>query len=144
PENTTADQSRMEASFRGKRGRVLLPESTNVTAAGGPVPNSDWKANDLTPNLKESMAVETWRDARAAILHIYGVLPALLNGQATGPLVREAQRNLAQWHLQPIANMITHEAGHKLLSEVDMDVSAPLHAFDAGGRARALTGVVQA
>lgn len=144
PENTVADQSKMEASFRGKHGRVLLPESTNVSAAGGPAPNSDWKPADLTPNMRDSMAVESWRDARGNILHCYGILPCLLNTSATGPVVREAQRHLAQWTLAPIASMITHEVGSKMLTRPELDVASPLHAFDAGGRARALSTLVQA
>lgn len=144
PENTTAERDKFEASFRGQRGRVLLPESTTVTAAGGPQPASDWKPSDLTPNMRDSMAVETWRDARHSIMHVYGVLPALLNNQATGPLVREAQRHLAQWVLSPIATSMAAEVKRKTRQDCDIDVSSPLHAFDAGGRARAMSGIVQA
>lgn len=144
PENTAADQSKMEASFRGKHGRVLLPESTNVTAAGGPAPSSDWKPADLTPDMQRSMAVESWQAARASILSVFGILPALLNNSATGPVVREAQRHLAQWTLTPMANVIAREVSRKTLTRATLDVAAPLHAFDAGGRARALSTIVQA
>lgn len=87
--------------------------------------------------------METFREARSAILAAFGVLPALFNGQATGPLVREAQRHLAQWTLTPIATVMAAECSEKL-GDTTLDVSSPLHAFDAGGRARALSGVIQA
>jgi len=144
PETAPGDNDKLAASFRGKRGRVLLRESTNVQAAGGPAPASDWKPSDLTPSLKDSMAIESWREARHAIMHAFGVLPALISAQATGPVVREAQRHLAQWTLQPIATAIAAEASAKLDTPTIIEVSKPLQAYDAGGRARALTGVVQA
>ena len=74
----------------------------------------------------------------------FGVLPALTDSKTTGPLVREAQRHLAQWQLQPIAAQIAQEAGAKLGSTVNIDVMQPLQAYDAGGRARALNGVIEA
>ncbi|ROO29284.1 hypothetical protein SAOR_04285 [Salinisphaera orenii MK-B5] len=73
----------------------------------------------------------------------YGVLPALVNENVTGPAVREAQRHLAQWQLQPIAKMIANEAAAKFETTANIDVLEPLQAFDAGGRARALSGVIQ-
>ena len=143
PETAPGDNDKLAASFRGKRGRVLLRESTNVTAAGGPAPAMDWKPSDLTPSLRDSMLVETLREAKGEILNAYGVLPSLVNNQTTGPLVREAQRHLAQWTLTPIATMMAAECTSKL-DDTTIDVSAPLHAFDVGGRARALTGVIAA
>ena len=60
-------------------------------------------------------------------------------------MVREAQRHLAQWQLQPIAAMVGQEgAADKLGNAVTLDVMRPLQAYDAGGRARALTAVVKA
>lgn len=144
PETSPGDNDKLAASFRGKRGRVLLRESMNVSAAGGPAPAMDWKPSDLTPNLRDSMLVESWRDARNSVMAAYGVLPALVNGQATGPVVREAQRHLAQWTLAPLAAVIAEECSAKLAQDVQMDVSGPLRAFDAGGRARALGAVIGA
>lgn len=130
--------------FRGKRGRVLLRESVNVAAAGGPAPAQDWKSNDVTPDIQRSQALQSTEAARGAILSAFGVLPGLFAAQAQGPLVREAQRQLAQWTLQPIAALLAEEATEKLATEVKIDVMRPLQAFDAGGRARAAAGIVQA
>ena len=58
--------------------------------------------------------------------------------------MREAQRHLAQWQLQPIANLIGAEASEKLGQPVTLDVMQPLQAFDAGGRARTVSAIVQA
>ena len=38
---------------------LLMRESVNVSAAGGPVPATDWKPADVTPDLEKSMAKET-------------------------------------------------------------------------------------
>lgn len=144
PETSPGDNDKLAASFRGKRGRVLLRESVNVGAAGGPAPTMDWKPSNLTPNLRDSMLVESWRDARNSVMAAFGVLPALVNGQATGPLVREAQRHLAQWTLTPIAKIMAAEVAAKLSADVSIDVGSPLHAYDAGGRARTVNALVQA
>jgi hypothetical protein len=41
--------------------------------------------------------------ARDQINAAFGILPGLNNKATTGPMVREAQRHLAQWTLQPMA-----------------------------------------
>jgi hypothetical protein len=90
------------------------------------------------------MSVETLEAARNAICSVFGVLPALFISNAQGPLVREAQRHLAGWVLQPIASLIAEEASEKLGAAIEIDVMRPLQAFDAGGRARSLATTVQA
>jgi hypothetical protein len=59
-------------------------------------------------------------------------------------LVREAQRHLAAWTLQPVAMLLAEEATAKLGGPVAIDTLRPLQAYDAGGRARAMLSVVQA
>lgn len=144
PESRDVDLENIGRGFRGRRGRVLLRESISVAAAGGPAPSADWKPQDVTPNLRESMSVETLDGARQAICGAFGVLPALFDKSAQGPLVREAQRHLAQWTLQPIAELISQEASEKLGARVEIDVLRPTQAFDAGGAARALGALVKA
>ncbi|OAN82958.1 hypothetical protein A8B81_08180 [Sulfitobacter pontiacus] len=143
PEAPETDMDSLARGFRGNRGRVLIRESVAVTAAGGPAPAQDWKSQDVTPDLSKAMTRETWVAARAGIEMAYGVLPALSNAATTGPMVREAQRHLAQWSLMPIAVNIGQEASEKLGQPVKLDVMRPLQAFDAGGRGRALSAVVQ-
>lgn len=144
PESPEQDRLALANSFRGKRGRVLLRESVSTTAAGGPTPQTDWKPSELSPDLQKTMTAESWQAARESICHAFGVLPALLSAAATGPVVREAQRHLAQWQLQPIAALIASEASAKLGTSISLDTMTPLQAYDAGGRARALSGVMQA
>jgi hypothetical protein len=72
------------------------------------------------------------------------VLPALLDSKTTGTTVREAQRHLAAWTLQPVAALMASEATAKLGADVAIDTLTPLQAYDAGGRARAFSGVVEA
>jgi hypothetical protein len=62
----------------------------------------------------------------------FGVLPALMNPSTTGPMVREAQRHLAAWTLEPVAHLVAEEATRKLGTEVRTDVMRPLQAFDVG------------
>ena len=144
PESPDTDLETLGRGFRGRRGRVLLRESVNVTAAGGPVPASDWKPADVSPDLQKSMTRETLDAARDAICGTFGVLPGLFNPATTGPLVREAQRHLAQWTLQPICELLAEEATEKLGGDVSLDVITPTQSFDQGGTARALATVVQA
>lgn len=143
PEAPDVDQEKLGRSFRGQRGRVLLRESVNVTAAGGPAPAADWRPSDLSPDLSKAMTKESLDASRGSILGVFGVLPGLMSPATTGPMVREAQRHLAQWTLQPIAALIAEEASEKLGTPVRLDVARPTQAFDAGGRARAAAQVVQ-
>lgn len=144
PEGAETDMTTLGRSFRGQRGRVLLRESVNVSAAGGPAPAVDWKPADVTPDIERSMSVESLAAARDSVCGAFGVLPGLFNAATTGPLVREAQRHLAQWTLQPIAALLAEEATEKFGSKVDIDCIGPTQAFDAGGSARALATIVQA
>ncbi|TJV53337.1 MAG: phage portal protein [Mesorhizobium sp.] len=144
PEGPETDMTTLGRSFRGQRGRVLLRESVNVSAAGGPAPAVDWKPANVTPDIEKSMSIESLAAARDAICGAFGVLPGLFNSATTGPLVREAQRHLAQWTLQPIAELLAEEASEKLGGAVAIDVMGPTQAFDAGGSARALATIVQA
>jgi hypothetical protein len=144
PETPETDLVDIARGFRGSRGRVLVRELVQVQAAGGPAPAQDWRANDLTPDLSKAMLDKTLDQARDQINAAYGILPGLNNKATTGPMVREAQRHLAQWTLQPMAEQMAEEATDKLGSAVTLDVMRPLQAFDAGGRARAAVGIVQA
>jgi phage portal protein BeeE len=143
PEAPDQDMSDLARGFRGFRGKVLVRESVNVTAAGGPAPQTDLKPSDVSPDLSRAMTKETLAASRSSIEMVFGVLPGLSNISTTGPMVREAQRHLAQWGLMPIAAMIGQEASEKLGQPVTLDVMRPLQAFDAGGRARALGVIVQ-
>lgn len=143
PERPNTDNTKIERTFTGKRGRIALEESANVDAAGGPAPAQDWKPASLSPELDKSNTTDTLKAARASVMAAYGVLPSLVNENVTGPAVREAQRHLAQWMLQPIARMIANEAARKFETTADIDVLQPLQAYDAGGRARSLSGVIQ-
>lgn len=144
PETSEADLNEMARAFRGVRGRVVLRESTNVAAAGGAAPGQDWQPSSLSPELRDSMAREIAEDARRQICAAYGVLPMMFDQDAAGPAVREGQRHLAQWTLQPLAQLVADEMAAKLGQSVTIDVMAPLQAYDAGGRARAVQGIVQA
>ncbi len=143
PEASAGANSKLQQSFVGKHGRVLLRDSSTVYSGSQGQPD-DWRPADLTPNLRDSMAVESLKTARDAVLHVYGVLPALVNDQAAGPVIREAQRHLATWTLAPIAKLIAHEVKAKTGEAVEVDVFVNLSAFDVGGAARAMGGIVDA
>ena len=72
------------------------------------------------------------------------MLPALFVDAAQGPLVREAQRQLCQWTLQPLAMLLAEQASEKLGVPVMIDTLRPVQAYDVGGRARALSAIVDA
>ena len=144
PESDGAGLDALGRSFRGQRGRVVLRESVHVSAAGGAAPSTDWRPSSLSPDLSRSMTAETHQAARDSICHAFGVLPGLLNPAATGPLIREAQRHLAGWTLQPIAELIAEEATAKLGGPVKVDCMRPLQAWDSSGKSRAFAGMVEA
>ncbi len=144
PESPETDLNALARAFRGYRGKVQVRESVNVASVGGPAPVTDWKANDLTPNLEQAMTKESLDAARDGINMAFGVLPGLTNPATTGPMVREAQRHLAQWCLQPIANQMAFELSKKLDADISLNVMRPAQAYDAGGRARALVAMVNA
>lgn len=144
PEQPDVDSTALGRSFRGQRGRVLLRESVTVAAAGGPAPQTDWKPQDLTPDIERMMPAEAISAARGSICAAFGVLPSLFVDAAQGPLVREAQRHLATWTLQPIAELLAEEASRKLGGKVEIDTLRPVQAFDAGGAARAVATLVGA
>lgn len=144
PEMQEAAMETTARGFRGSRGRVLVRESVTVSAAGGPAPVQDWQPRDLSPDLERAMITQNLAAARDAICGVFGVLPGLLNPATTGPLIREAQRQLCGWTLQPIAMLLAEEASAKLGTEVMIDVMRPVQAFDVGGRARALSTIIEA
>ena len=144
PESPDQDMQTLARDFRGRRGRVLLRESVNVTAAGGPAPASDWRPQSISPDLEKAMTRESLEAARGAICAAFGVLPAMFDSSAQGPLIREAQRHLATWVLEPIAMLMAEEASDKLGGMIRIDCLRPLQAYDAGGRARAFAGYVEA
>ncbi|WP_420343521.1 hypothetical protein [Paenirhodobacter sp.] len=144
PESQEVDLNDLARGFRGRRGRILMRESVNVVAAGGPAPAQDWRPAEVTPNIGGVMPVEMLQASRAAVMAAYGVLPAIFADNAQGPLVREAQRHLAQWTLQPLAMLLSEEATAKLGAEVMIDVMRPLQAFDSGLRARSFYALVDA
>jgi len=144
PESAETDMNNLGRSFRGQRGRVMLRESVAVTAAGGPQPQADWRPQSVTPDLRGVLPVETLHATRDAICGAFGVLPALFSHDGQGPLVREAQRHLAQWTLQPICECIAEEATEKLGTAVTLDCMRPTQSFDAGGSARAISALVAA
>lgn len=143
PENPDVDNAQLGSSFVGKRGRILVRESVNVVAAGGPAPAHDWSPNDLTPDLEKSLATETLSAARASILTAYGILPAMFDSATTGQLVKVAEQHLAQWTLQPLANVIAEEASEKLGTPVSIDVMTGTQAFDTGAAARSFQMLIQ-
>ena len=143
PETSPGALTKLQESFRGKHGRVLLRDSKSVYS-GSQAQTDDWRPADMTPNLRDSMAVESLRTARDAVLHVYGVLPALMHDQAAGPVIREAQRHLATWTLAPVAKLIAQEVKAKTGEAIRLDVPAGLHAFDVGGAARAMSTIIDA
>jgi hypothetical protein len=66
PEAKDTDMSTLGREFCGKHGAVLLRESVNVQAAGGPVPATDWRPADVSPDISKSMTAETLAAARDA------------------------------------------------------------------------------
>lgn len=144
PESAPNNADDLRQSFRGRRGKVLIVEGVPQAVAAGMHPDHGKKPDHLSPDLSKSMTKETLAAAQNAIHMAFGVLPGMVDPNTTRPLVREGQRHLAQWTLQPVAALIGEEASAKLGAEVSLDVMRPLQAFDAGGRARAAAQIIDA
>ena len=110
----------------GRRCNVMIRESTQVSAAGGVTPQADWKPQEVTPDLAKVLPREMLVESRNSIMNVFGVLPLMFDKSAQGPAVREGQRRLAGWTLQPIAAQISEEATNKLGSDVVTDVLRPV------------------
>lgn len=144
PDSSSEDMAALRRSFRGARGQSLVVEGVAQAVAAGLHPALEKKVEGLTPDLQRAMPAETLEAARGAICAAYGILPAWLNPATTGPAIRECQRQLATWTLQPLAELVAEEATVKLGTRVSIDVHRALQSFDAGGSARALAGIMQA
>lgn len=144
PEGSVEDTEVMRSKFIGNRGSTLVIEGVAQAVGAGMHPQLGKAPDQLSPDLSRTMAAELLRDAKGAIFSAFGVLPGLQNPTTTGPLVREAQRHLAQLVVQPMAMLMAEEATSKLGAPVLLDVVRPAQAFDAGGKARALGTMVDA
>ncbi len=144
PDSDAGDMDAMRAAFRGRRGSTVIVEGVAHATAAGMHPNVGKSPDQLSPDLSKSMTAETLNAARNSVAMAFGVLPGLLNPSTTGPMVREAQRHLAGWVLEPIGQVLADEASAKLGTRITIDLGRPLQAFDAGGRARALGALIEA
>ena len=144
PEGSADDMNALRAGFRGRRGAALVIEGVAQAVGAGMHPQLGKSPDQLSPDLEKTLADKLLSDAKGEIYGVFGILPGLMNPATTGPMVREAQRHLAQWVLQPIAQIMAEEASAKLGNEILIDVVRPAQAFDAGGRARAFGAMVQA
>lgn len=143
PDSNADDMERMRAGFKGRRGSTLVVEGVAQSTAAGMNPQLGKSPDHLTPDLQKAMTKDTLDAARNAVLMAFGILPGLASPAVTGPMVREAQRHLATWALQPLAMQMAEEINVKLGQDVTIDVMRPLQAFDAGGRARAFGAVIE-
>ncbi|MBL0934245.1 MAG: phage portal protein [Rhizobiaceae bacterium] len=144
PEGSADDMAAMRSSFRGRRGATLVIEGVAQAVGAGMHPQLGKSPDQLSPDLQRTLADKLLNSAKGEVYGVFGVLPGLVNPATTGPLVREAQRHLAQLVLQPIANIMAEEVTDKIGSEVAIDVVRPMQAFDHGGKARAVSTMLQA
>ena len=144
PDSSPEDMQAMRAAIRGRQGQTLIIEGASQAAAAGQYVQQGNRREDLTPKLGEAEAEAMWARARGAVAEAFGIPAAYFNPASTGPVFREVQRHLVQYTLQPIAMQIAAEASAKLGAAVTIDVATPLQAFDTGGRARAMQGIIKA
>jgi hypothetical protein len=128
----------------GQEGTSDAAAAMAQAVGAGMHPQLGKSPDQLSPDLQRTLADRMLTDAKGAILSAYGILPAMFAQNAQGPLVREAQRHLAQWILQLGAMSMAEEATNKLGGNVLIDVVRPAQAFDAGGKARALATAKEA
>ncbi len=144
PDSSAEDMEAMRQAIRGKRGQTLVIEGVAQATAAGMNPQLGQRRDDLTPDLHRAEAATLLESSRGAVAEVFGVPRAFFNAASTGPVFREAQRHLVQYTLAPIAKIIGEEATAKLGGAVAVDVETPTQAYDTGGRARALSGIIKA
>ncbi|WP_206453868.1 phage portal protein [Aurantimonas marina] len=144
PEGSSDDMAGLRSGFRGRRGAALVIEGVAQAVGAGMHPQLGKSPDQLSPDLQRTLADKLLASAKAEIYGVFGILPGLLNPATTGPMVREAQRHLAQLVLQPIANIMAEEVTEKIGATVAIDVVRPMQAFDHGGKARAVSTMLQA
>ena len=101
-------------------------EGVAQATAAGMNPQIGQHPDQLSPHLDKTLADKLLADAKGAIYGTFGILPGLMNPATTGPMVREAQRHLAQLVLQPIANLLAEEASEKIGLAVKIDCVRPM------------------
>lgn len=144
PEGSAEDMASLRSAFVGKRGATMVVEGVAQAVGAGMHPQLGKSPDQLSPDLSRTMADKFLTEAKGAIFSAFGVLPGLQYPATTGPMVREAQRHLAQLILQPIAMLMAEEATAKLGGRVLIDAVRPMQAYDAGGKARALATMIEA
>jgi len=144
PDSSAEDMEAMRSAIRGKQGQTLIIEGVAQATAAGMNPQLGQRRDDLTPDLQKAEASTLLESSRGAVAEVFGVPRAFFNPASTGPVFREVQRHLVQYTLSPLAKLISDEASTKLGGAVSVDVETPTQAYDTGGRARALSGIVKA
>ena len=102
------------------------------------------RPDQLSRQLAKTLADKLLTEAKGEVYSLFDILPGLTNPATTAALVREAGRHLAQLVLQPVANLMAEEATEKLGAAVAIDVVRPMQAYDHGGKARAVSTMLQA
>ncbi|WP_424987990.1 phage portal protein [Microbulbifer sp. S227A] len=144
PDSSADDMEQLRSAFRGRRGSTLVIEGVAQSTAAGMNPQIGQKPDQLSPDLQKATHVEALAAAQDGVALAYGVLPSMLTRSAQGNAIREGQRHLATWTVQPMADLMAEEATRKLGEPVTIDVMRNLQAFDTGGRARALKTIIDA
>ncbi|WP_354546394.1 phage portal protein [Roseovarius sp. MBR-78] len=144
PDSSPEDMEAMRGAIRGRQGQTLIIEGVAQATAAGMNPQLGQRRDDLTPDLQKAEAAAIMAAARGAVAEVFGVPAAFFNPASTGPVFREVQRHLVQYTLSPLAKVISDEATAKLGGTVQIDVETPVQAYDTGGRARAMQGIIKA
>lgn len=146
-----SDDSRKEGiaaqlqSQVSRGGFAVVPSAAGDTTAGRLPSQSDWSVKNLTPDIAQAEIVAARAAAQEAVCSAFGVPPCLIVASTTGPAIREAQRHLAAWTLQPIADLIADALTRAELGrEVTIDLMRPLQAYDTERRARGAKILIEA
>lgn len=141
PESPTWEA--VERALKRPRGRRAL---VSTMADGGgdrnSRPDQDWGQKRMGIEPPEEV-VQLRSEAQAAVLGAIGFHPAFLNAAANGDALKEAQRYVLHFLLQPAALFLAEEIQAKLGVSPTLDFSA-LRAADIRAKAQALGTMVGA
>ena len=133
----------IKGSLRGamtdpSQGRVLVPETTQTGFGGGraQAPATDWKTNRVGPEFQPADP-GIYGAVLQAVALACGVPPALVNGAAGGPALREGWRSLLVGTIQPWGELVSEEVSRVLERPVTLK-HWRLAGADSAARARAV------
>ena len=121
--------------------------STIVENFAGGMGNADnrtggegWNQKRIGPSPPQGI-VEVLKYGQNSVAQLMGIPAALINGEAAGPALREANRQFLYSTIKPLARLVEYEWHRTSMEKIKINCD-PIMASDLSGRARAFQSLV--